>query len=99
MPSFRVTMTIGMLRAGIDPATIVPRAAAAGRERTTVEAADLAVVSGSARVTIRFTADSDDAALPIAQHVVAGAREAAEVLSALVTRRVGGRWEPVAPVV
>ncbi|HEY0258577.1 MAG TPA: hypothetical protein VGC18_01885 [Lacisediminihabitans sp.] len=96
MPSFRVIMTIGALAAGTAPQSVVPTAAAAAATLTTVEAADLAVVSGSARVTIRFTGE-DDTALAIARRTVEGTRAVAEVVSFLVTRRDGGRWYPVAP--
>ncbi len=97
MPSFRVTMSIGALAAGTAPPTVVPAAAAAVAELATVEAQDLAVVSGGARVTVRFTGEDDEHALRIGRHAVERLRERAEVVSWRVTRRVGGRWYPVVP--
>ena len=87
-------MTIGALAAGTDPASVVPTAAAAVRELTTVEASDVAVVSGSARVTVRFTAE-DDSAQHIARCAIEGTRKIAEVVTWRVTRRDGARWVPV----
>lgn len=95
MPSYRVTMTIGALRPGVRPDAVLPAAARAAAERTTVEASDLAVVAGSARATVRFTADDGASALAIGEHVLAATRRVAEPVSWLVTERVGGRWLPV----
>lgn len=94
MPSFRVTMTIGALAVGTAPASVVPAAAAAVRQLTTVEASDVAVVSGSARVTVRFTAE-DETVQRIAVHAVESTRTIAEVVTWRVTRRDGARWMPV----
>ena len=44
MPSYRVIMTIGALQPGVRPDAVLPAAAAAAAERTTVEASDLATV-------------------------------------------------------
>ncbi|TFD87996.1 hypothetical protein E3T61_12790 [Cryobacterium lactosi] len=95
MPSYRVIMTIGALQPGVRPDAVLPAAAAAAAERTTVEASDLAVVAGSARATVRFTADGGDAALTIGDHVVARTRLVAMPVTWLITERVQGRWLPV----
>ncbi|MGO4690795.1 hypothetical protein [Glaciibacter sp. 2TAF33] len=92
MPSFRVTMTLGALRSGVAPEAVVPHAASAAAELTTVEASDLAVVAGHARVTVRFTADDPELALQIADHVVAATDAVARPLDHAVTERVKGRW-------
>lgn len=96
MPSFRVTMTIGSLTAGTAPQSVVPAAAAAVRELTTVEASDLAIVSGAPRVTVRFTGE-DDTVHRIAQHAVDRTRKLAQVISWRLTRRDDGRWLVVVP--
>jgi hypothetical protein len=95
MPSYRVTMTIGMLRPGVDPGAVLPAARQAALDVTTLEAADLAVVARSARITIRFTADDAEIAAQVAAHVIARTGEAAEVTRAAVTERVRGDWVPV----
>lgn len=95
MPSYRVIMSIGALRPGVRPEAVLPAAAGAAAELTTVEASDLAVVAGSARATVRFTADDGAAALAIGDHVVAKTRLVAAPMSWLVTERVKGRWLPV----
>ena len=95
MPSYLVIMTIGALQPGVRPDAVLPAAAAAAAERTTVEASDLAVVAGSARATVRFTADDGTAALAIGDHVVAQTRLVAAPVTWLVTERVKGRWLPV----
>lgn len=95
MPSFRVTMTIGALARGVAPATVLPSAARAVGELTTVEASDLAVVSGTPRVTVRFTAE-DETARRIAAHAVESTRGIADVVTWRITRRDGSRWMPIA---
>lgn len=97
MPSYRVTATIGDLRVGANPEQVLPAAADAARERTTVEAWDVAVVRGEARITVRFMADDDVAALAIAQHVAVQTNKVAQVTGRKVTRRYGGRWYVVRP--
>lgn len=95
MPSYRVVMSIGALQPGVRPDAVLPAAASAAAQLTTVEASDLAVVAGQARATVRFTADDGDSALAIGDHVVASTRAVAEPLSWLVTERVKGRWLPL----
>ena len=57
MPSYRITITIGALRPGVEPPSVLPAAARAADELTTVEASDLGIVSGMPRIVVRFTAD------------------------------------------
>ncbi|TFD05565.1 MULTISPECIES: hypothetical protein [unclassified Cryobacterium] len=95
MPSYRVTMSIESLHPGTAPASVVPRAAAAAAEFTTVEASDLTIVAGAARVIVRFTADDAASALQIGAHVVADLRVVAELRAFMVTERVKGTWVPV----
>lgn len=95
MPSFRVTMTIGALRPGVDPVAVLPAAKAAALELAVVEAADVQVVSGRARIVIRFTPEAADTAPQIAAHVASVAHTFAAVERWILTERVGGRWEPV----
>jgi hypothetical protein len=64
-------------------------------EVTTVEAADLAVVSGSARVTVRFTGDDDDHARLVSGRALTGLASTARAVTWRITRRDGGRWMPV----
>ena len=92
MPSFRVTLTIGALKSGVSAEAVLPAAADAAAELTTVEASDLGVVAGAARITVRFTADDAELALQLGHHVVASTRTVAEVLNWKVTERVKGRW-------
>jgi len=95
MPSYRITSSIGQLRKGVRPESVLPGAAEAASALTTVEATNLEVVSGAARLVIRFTADDDDAAIAIAAEVVARTRSLASVSAWTLTRRVGGRWQVV----
>lgn len=95
MPSFRVTMTIGALRPGVAPEQVLPLASAAAAQLTTVEASEVAVVSGAARLTVRFTADDAELALQIGRHVVEKTGTVAEARAFAVTERVRGRWFPV----
>ena len=92
MPSFRVVLTLGDVRGGVDPSSILPRAAASARELTVVEAFDVSVVSGTARITVRFTAEDAELALQIGHHVASSLTAFAIVTDETVTERVSGRW-------
>ena len=95
MPSFRVSFAVGALRPGVPPATVLPAAAAAGADLTTVESSDVAVVGGAARITVRFTAEDTPAARTIADHVCASTGALAALSDLALTRRYGARWLPV----
>lgn len=92
MTSYRVTLVVGLLHPGVDPAAVLPAAAGAAQAVTKVEARDLAVVAGEARVVVRYLAADDAAAQRIGDRVLAGVRELGDVPSATVTRRDGPRW-------
>ncbi|MBD5785103.1 hypothetical protein IF650_02815 [Cellulosimicrobium terreum] len=94
MPSYRVSLAVGLLRPGVDPESVLPAAAAAARARTTVEAHDVGVVRGEARITVRFLADTDATAHDVADAVEAGVRSLAATSGGRLTRRWGGRWYP-----
>ena len=95
MPSFRITLIIGTLHSGVAPDSVLPQLAAAAAELTTVEASDLAVVAGSPRAIVRFTADDAAMALRVGDRVLAAARTSVEPVSWQVTERVKARWYPV----
>ncbi|MFC7404598.1 hypothetical protein [Georgenia alba] len=86
---------VGLLRPGVVPEDVLPRAATAAAEMTTVEAKDVGVVRGRARITVRFTSDDDAFAQSVAARVHAAVAELADVGGSEVTRRSRGRWEPV----
>jgi hypothetical protein len=92
MPDFRVTLVVGALRPGTSPAAVLPAAKAAASELTMVEASDVAVVAGEARITVRFESDDGELATQIARHVVGVTGGLAEITRFAVTERVGGRW-------
>ena len=93
MPSYRVTMIVGTLELGVRPEEVLPTLSGAVADYTTVEASDIAIVAGAPRVTVRYTADTDEAAYLIAEQAIDGARVSVEPIAWQVTRRVGGRWE------
>ncbi|CAN5313601.1 hypothetical protein BH11ACT4_BH11ACT4_23830 [soil metagenome] len=95
MPSFRVTLAIGDLAPGIAPAAILPAAKAAAQELVVMEAADLQVVSGQARIIVRFAADDEEIAAQVGSHVASRVQQFAEVTGCRITERVGARWELV----
>jgi len=97
MPSFRITLAVGALRAGVAPESVVPVAAGAASALTTVEASELAVVAGSARVIVRFTADDHAEAWRVGGEVRSATANVARVITAQVTERVKSRWLPVYP--
>lgn len=88
-------MTIGALRPGTAPASVLPTAANAARELTVVEASDVAIIAGSARLTVRFMADDAELARQIGEHTAASTNAAAAVLRWRITERVGSRWNPL----
>ena len=96
MPSYRVALTVGLLRPVVEPAAVLPAATAAARERTDVEAYDVDVVRGRARVTVRFTSDDDAGALDVGRRVRATVTSLAEVDDPVLARRYGARWYRVA---
>jgi len=95
MPSYRVTLAMGAVRAGIDPSAILPGAASAARELTTVESSDIAVVAGQARIIVRYMAEDADVALQLGEHVARSVQQFATVAAYTVTERVGSRWQGV----
>ncbi|MCU1431058.1 MAG: hypothetical protein JWP95_163 [Actinotalea sp.] len=97
MPSYRITLTVGLLRRGVEPESVLPAAVEAARVRVTVEAHDLAVVAGRAQVTVRCVADGNDEAVDVARRVRAVLAGLADVSGLTVARRYGSRWLPVAP--
>ena len=92
MPSFRVIVAVGNLRPGVDPRDVEPAAAAAASELAVVEATSVDVVSGEARITVRFTEDNARTALRVAEHTVVRLRALAELGAWRLTERLGGRW-------
>ena len=90
-----MTVTIGALRPGVQPEAVLPFAAAAASRRAVVEASDLAVVRGSARIIVRFTADDVGQGWEVGRAVVDDLRTLADAQSWAVTLRDGGRWYPV----
>jgi GAF domain-containing protein len=83
-------MAIGALRGAAD--AVLPAARAATVELAVLEASDLQVVRGEARIVVRFTADDREIAEQVAAQVAAATSAAAEVTGWRVTERTGGRW-------
>ena len=95
MPSYRVTLTVGVLRPGVDPAAVLPASADAARGLAKVEAQDVAVVAGEARVVVRYLALGDPGAERVGRRVLDRVSGLAEVRRATVARREGPRWVPL----
>jgi len=95
MPSYRVTLVVGSLQPGVDPQRILPTAKDAALELAVVEAADVQVVSGQARIVIRFAADEGEIAAQIGQHVASTVSTLASVTRWSITERVRNLWVAV----
>lgn len=95
MPSYRVRLTVGLLHPGVPPERLLPEAADAAAETTTVEAKDVGIVGGRPLITVRFTAADDGEAQEVAARVYESARGLAQVSGPSLTQRVGGRWRDV----
>ena len=92
VPSYRVSLVVGNLQPGVDPAVVLPSAAESARGLATVEASDVAVVRGRARITVRFVADEDAAAHRVADTVRDRVTTLAATSDHRLTRRWGNRW-------
>lgn len=95
MPSYRLSVGVGALRRDVDPATLLPRLRDALAELTTVEASDLGVVGGEARVTLRFIAEDAELAWQLADAVRARLFELAEPGSVTLRTGSGRDWRAV----
>ncbi|MFH5824813.1 hypothetical protein [Georgenia sp. AZ-5] len=95
MPSYRVTVPVGNLRAGVAPEGVLPAAADAAGALMTVEARDVAIVRGEALVRVRFAADDDGDADHVAARVTAAVRRRATAGQARLECRAGSRWRRV----
>ena len=98
MPSYRVMLSVGSLRPGVRPDTLLPSAAASAAEHATVEANDIMMLRGEPQLVVRFTGTDDDFALGVGSAVESTIDRLAEVRGALVTRRDGGAWTLVGAV-
>ncbi len=85
-------LAVGALRPGASPEAVLPAAADAVAELTTLEAKNVSLVRGEPRVVVRFTADEDDIAWQIARHAAGVTSRLVEVLDVRVTRRSRERW-------
>jgi hypothetical protein len=98
MPSYRVALTVGALRPGSRPDELLPRAAEAAAELTTVEARDIVMSRGEPQLVVRFTSPDDEVAVAVGAVVEATVGDLADVLSGRVLRRDGGAWTLVSAV-
>ncbi|TDT63832.1 hypothetical protein [Frigoribacterium sp. PhB116] len=98
MPSYRVMLSVGSLRPGVRPDTLLPGAAASAAEHATVEANDIMMLRGEPQLVVRFTGTDDDFALGVGSAVESTVDRLAEVRGARVTRRDGGVWTLVGAV-
>lgn len=95
MPSYRVTMELGALHRGVDPADVLPAAIDSARALTAVEAGTVEVRRGRALVVVRFEASDDLEASGVGRTVVRRIDELVVVESSRTTRRYGARWYPL----
>lgn len=92
MPSYRVVLTVGRVHPGGNAQAVLPAAAGAVEELTTVEAKSVGVRRGRAEATVRFTASDDEIAKQIAPVAADGAGAHAEILAVALRRQAGTRW-------
>jgi predicted outer membrane protein len=95
MPSYRVTLDIAELRPGASPAAVLPTARDACRAVAQVEAADVAVTGGRARIVVRFAVTDDSDAQRVGAKASAAADRVARVTRWAVTRRASSHWIPL----
>ena len=95
MPSYCVTMALGALHRGVDPADVLPTAVDTARALTAVEAGTVEIRRGHALVVVRFEASDDQEASDVGRAVVRRIDELVVVESSRTTRRYGARWYPL----
>ena len=88
-------MAVGALAPGVTPDRVLPAARSAALQLVVVEKADLQVVSGQARIVVRFAAGDPQIAGQVAQHVATVTATTADVASWRLTERDGSHWNPV----
>lgn len=103
MPSFRAVQEISDVRPGHAPDEVLDAAVAAcAAAGITVEARDVEVIAGRARIWVRYTVadgaleEEDREAWAIADEICTAVRRVAFAGVAQPFRRVGGRWARVA---
>ena len=92
MPSYRVVLTVGRVHPGGNAQAVLPSAAGAVAELTTVEAKSVGVRQGRAEATVRFEASTDEIARQIAPVAAQAAATHAEILDLSLRRQNGTRW-------
>lgn len=92
MPSYRVTVDVGLIRPGVAAPDVLPLVAAAIAKRTTVEANDIKISSGRPQLVIRFTGSDPGFAKETVQESLADIDDVIEVLAIQVTARHKNRW-------
>jgi hypothetical protein len=97
MPSYRFTATVGMLRPGVAAASVLPTLTTDARSLAIVEASNVSVVAGKARLVIRFTGEDDPDAVSIAEGIAGFALELVELHEIGLTRRAKQAWIDVSP--
>ncbi|MDO8106047.1 hypothetical protein Q6348_02420 [Isoptericola sp. b441] len=95
MPSYRVRIVVGLMRAGADPAAVLPTAIEAGRDLTAVEHGQIEIAAGRPRLTVRYEAPDDLTAAGFGRAIVERVDELVDVEVSRVTRRWGSRWYPL----
>jgi hypothetical protein len=92
MPSYRVVLTVGRVHPGGNAQAVLPSAANAVGQLTTVEAKSVGVRQGRAEATVRFEASDDEIAKQIAPVAAQSAGVHAEILDIALRRQNGTRW-------
>ncbi|MEB4615537.1 hypothetical protein [Leucobacter sp. M11] len=95
MPSYRLILNIGALRAGVRPETLLPAAREAVAAHALVEHAEVGIRRGAAELTVRFLADDPRAAHAVAEAALPAVAALAEVPTWRITHRLGSRWPVV----
>ena len=88
-------MAIGALAAAVHANSVLPTAKAAARELAVVEAADVQIISGQARIVVRFAAEDPEMATHVGRHVASTTARLASIDSWRITERDGARWNPI----
>jgi hypothetical protein len=95
VPYYRITISLVALRASAEPAAVLSVTAAEVARIVTLEANDIQVARGEARLTVRSMGDDDAAAERVAGAIRARTDELMDLPRASIARRDGGAWTPI----
>lgn len=95
MPSYRLIVSVGNLKLGTQPESVLSSAATDLGRHVNVEAFDVRISRGVPQLVLRFTAPDKSVALDAALRSIPLFEQRTEIRKTQVLQRVHGRWESI----